>query len=137
VKVQVCCIVGGDPTCAPIGEGCSGTAGDAGDGGEGGVASQPLQCTTYRVCNSNGDYGNECCWSAAQGSECKDDCRSGELRLCQEGDNCGYNASCVRIPDDPLGPGVRRCVNDGSGTSGSSGWNGSSGGGGSSGPYPF
>lgn len=130
VNVQVCCLSGGDPTCALAGDGCTAVAADAGGDAEAGPPSQPLRCTTYRVCYGTLGVGSDCCWSASRGSECKSDCEADEMRLCQEGDGCGYGASCEPIPDDPLGPGVWRCVPDG--TSGSSNGGSSWGGGGGS-----
>jgi hypothetical protein len=119
VNEQVCCIVGGDPTCARLADGCNALIGDAGtDGGDAGAAPKPLQCTTYRVCSPTQYSSNDCCWSESTGSQCKNDCAAGELRLCQDGDGCGPYMSCEPIPDDPLGPNVRRCVLDGSSSGG-------------------
>lgn len=136
VNVHVCCLVAGDPTCAPIADGCMSKTGDAGaDASEdAGPPPKPLQCTTYRLCNGTNPYGtNDCCWSESQGSSCKNDCAKDERRLCQQGDGCGQGYSCAQIAGDPLGPNVGECVPDGTGSSGGSSWGGSSGFNGSSG----
>lgn len=129
VNVQVCCVANGGAICRDLALGCASPDGGAADGGDAAATPAPLACTTYRNCNGGNQQGSrDCCWSESQGSRCADDCREGELALCEGSDGCGYARHCESIPGDPLGPAIKRCVPDGSSTSSSGSSSGGPGG---------
>jgi hypothetical protein len=134
VGTQVCCVPpGGGGACLLLATGCGGATSEAGTGGDasdgdGGPLPAPttLACTSYRNCA----FDEDCCWSPAGGSQCKDRCDDAERALCEQpGDGCGQYGSCRDISGDPLGAAIGECVRDqissssGSGSgSNSSGW---------------